>query len=175
MTSFLESEFQLLFFFISHICTKSICSVDVVSLSLMTLYKFSKLRPLNYWNSGKSRYTPYPVSIFASQHKNSSNGLFSTVRQKSACSDLSLQVILKVAWNKKKKRVEEGKSWLGHTIPICVWKCKTKNGFRRQGWEPQQGHASQAPSTPSHVPYCKDQFILGPGEEMEPDSERTQN
>ena len=69
--SFLESEFQLPFFFcISHICTKSTCSINVVSISLKTLYKFSKLRPLNYWNSGKSRYTPYPVSIFASQHKN---------------------------------------------------------------------------------------------------------
>ena len=102
--SFLESEFQLLFFFcISHICTKSTCSINVVSISLKTLYKFSKLRPLNYWNSGKSRYTPYPVSIFASQHKNSSNGLFSTVRQKSACSDLSLQVILNVARKKKKE------------------------------------------------------------------------
>lgn len=58
-----------------------------LSLSYNLQYKFSKPRPLNYWNSGESRYTPHPISIFASQHKNSSNGLFPIVRQNSACSD----------------------------------------------------------------------------------------
>ena len=100
------------FFFAYPTSAQSTCSIDVVSISLKTLYKFSKLRPLNYWNSGKSRYTPYPVSIFASQHKNSSNGLFSTVRQKSACSDLSLQVILNVAGGKKKKKEGGGREKL---------------------------------------------------------------
>lgn len=115
------------FFFAYPTSAQSTCSIDVVSISLKTLYKFSKLRPLNYWNSGKSRYTPYPVSIFASQHKNSSNGLFSTVRQKSACSDLSLQVILNVAWGKKKKRGwRKGKADLVTQFPSACGNVKPK-------------------------------------------------
>lgn len=155
MTSFLESEFQLLFFFISHICTKSICSVDVVSLSLMTLYKFSKLRPLNYWNSGKSRYTPYPVSIFASQHKNSSNGLFSTVRQKSACSDLSLQVILKVAWNKKKRGWRKGKADLVTQFPSACGNVKPKMDSVGKDGNHSRAMQARLPALPLMYPTAK--------------------
>lgn len=70
-------------------------------------YKFSKPRPLYYWNSGKSRYTPHPISIFAFQHKNSLNGLFPIVRQNSACSDFK-QPSYTESGLEKKKRVGSG-------------------------------------------------------------------
>lgn len=123
--SFLESEFQLLFFAYPTSAQRVFAQLMWYLSLLWLTYKFSKLRPLNYWNSGKCRYTPYPVSIFASQHKNSSNGLFSTVRQKSACSDLSLQVILKVAWGKK-KRWGKGKADLATQFPSACGNGKPK-------------------------------------------------
>lgn len=85
------------------ICTENICSVAVVPYLLYDLpYKFSKPRPLNYWNSGQSRYAPHPISISASQHKNSLNGLFSTVRQNSACSDFKQPSYTESALGEKK-------------------------------------------------------------------------
>ena len=154
--SFLESEFQLPFFFcISHICTKSTCSINVVSISLKTLYKFSKLRPLNYWNSGKSRYTPYPVSIFASQHKNSSNGLFSTVRQKSACSDLSLQVILNVAWKKKKRGWRKGKADLVTQFPSACGNIKPKTDTISKDGNHNGAMQARLPAFPFTYPTAK--------------------
>lgn len=65
-------------------------------------YKFSKPRPLYYWNSGESRYTPHPISIFAFQHKNSLNGLFPIVRQNSACSDFKQPSYTESGLEKKK-------------------------------------------------------------------------
>ena len=102
------------------ICTENICSVPVVPyLSYDLPHKSSKPRPLNYWNSGESRYTPHPKSIFASQHKNSSNGLFSTVRQNSACSDFKQPSYTESALGKKKKRLV-GPEWGRETSGL--WK-----------------------------------------------------
>lgn len=140
-----------------------------LSLSSNLQYKFSKPRPLNYWNSGECRYTPHPMSIFASQHKNSLNGLFPIVRQNSAFSHFKQPSSTERGLEKKggwgsgggggERRTLEKPTELHNSHP-CV-KRKTENGFRWQECEPQRSQASQAPSIPSHTPYCKDKSTLG--------------
>lgn len=149
-------------------------------------YKFSRPRWLNYWNSGKSRYMPYPVSVFASQHKNSSDGLFSIVRQNSACSDLSSQVILKVAWNKKsvgsggggRERVDSGKADLATHFPSVCENVKPKMHSIGKNGNHRGAMQARLPAFPHTYPTAKTHLPLGEVEtwnQVRKDTELGQN
>lgn len=149
-------------------------------------YKFSRPRWLNYWNSGKSRYMPYPVSIFASQHKNSSDGLFSIVRQNSACSDLSSQVILKVAWNKKsvgsggggREQVDSGKADLATHFPSVCENVKPKMHSIGENGNHRGAMQARLPAFPHTYPTAKTHLPLGEVErwnQVRKDTELGQN
>lgn len=147
-------------------------------------YKFSKPRPLSYWNSGKSRYVPHPISIFASLHKNSSNGLFSIVRQNSACSDFKQPSYTESGLDQKKRvgsgggggeQVDSGKADIAAHFPSVCKNVKPKTVSVGKNGNHKGARQARLPAFPHMHPHCKEKFTFGWAGKMEPSARRTQN
>ena len=81
--------------------------------------------------------------------------MFSTVRRKSVCSDLSLQVILKVAWKKKKKGWGKGKADLATQFPSACGNGKPKMDSVSKDGNHSRAMQTRLPAFPLMYPTAK--------------------
>jgi len=144
------------FFFAYPTSAQRVLAQSMWYLSLLRLYINSQSWDL--WITGIQaspdiRHTLYLFLLL--NIKNSSNGLFSTVRQKSACSDLSLQVILNVARKKKKRGWRKGKADLVTQFPSACGNVKPKTDTISKDGNHNGAMQARLPAFPFTYPTAK--------------------